>query len=74
MQNMSEPVKSKYTFEKRENYLYMTITGKYELSDFKKYLELMRSRCEKEETNKILIFLSIFNREIWASIKKNSHF
>ena len=49
------PMESKYSFEKKEKYLMMTITGDYAKEDFMAYADIILARCEKENVKKILI-------------------
>jgi hypothetical protein len=48
-------MKSHYSIEKRPGYLYMVITGEYDLSDFKEYFKIVMERCTKEKTFKLLV-------------------
>lgn len=48
-------MKSKYSFEKKENYLSLTISGEYDKMDFLLYPKLVKDECEKEGTHKVLI-------------------
>ncbi|MBN2524558.1 MAG: STAS/SEC14 domain-containing protein [Bacteroidales bacterium] len=44
-----------YSFEIRDGYLYMKISGKHESGDFVSYLKVISAECDKEKTNKILV-------------------
>jgi hypothetical protein len=46
---------SSHTFERTNDYLYMTVTGTYRLQDFKSYVKIIRDKCEEEQTFKILM-------------------
>ena len=48
-------MKSKYSFEKKENYLLLTITGDYAKEDFIAYADIILEHCEKENFKKILV-------------------
>ncbi len=48
-------MKSHYSIEKRPGYLYMVVSGEYDLSDFKEYFKIVMERCEKEKIFKIIV-------------------
>ena len=48
-------MKSKYSFEKKEGYLSLTISGEYDKMDFLSYPQLVKDECEKEGTHKVLV-------------------
>ena len=48
-------MKSEYSFEKKENYLLMTISGEYSKKDFMSYPGIILERCEKENIKKVLV-------------------
>ena len=47
-------MKSKYSFEKKESYLSLTISGAYDKIDFLSYPQIIKDECEKERTYKVL--------------------
>src|SRR5882724_4448208 len=47
-------MKSKYSFEKREGYLYLAVLGEYDKTDFLSYPKLIKDECEKEKIYKII--------------------
>lgn len=48
-------MKSKYSFENKEKYLYLRIVGEYSYEDAISYLSLMLEECEKVNKDKLLI-------------------
>ena len=44
-----------YTVEKKEDYLYLDITGEFEINQFISLPELMKIECEKEKIFKVLV-------------------
>jgi hypothetical protein len=48
-------MESTYVFEKKSNYLYMEIVGKYDFHEFKSYITLILDQCEEENLFKVLI-------------------
>jgi len=48
-------MKSHYSIEKRPGYLYMVVSGEYDLDDFKEYFKIVMDRCEKEKTFRLLV-------------------
>jgi len=47
-------MKSEYVIEKKENYLYITVSGEYDKDDFLQYPKLVSEACEKEKIYKVL--------------------
>ena len=47
-------MKSNYAFEKKDDHLYMTISGEYDFHDFKLYLDIIRDKCEEDKIYKVL--------------------
>jgi hypothetical protein len=48
-------MKSEYSFEKKDNYLVMKISGEYSIEDFMSFVEIIKNRCEKENINRVLV-------------------
>ncbi len=48
-------MKSKYSFEKKEEYLYLIISGEYDKRDFLSYPKMIKEECEKEKIYKVLL-------------------
>ena len=48
-------MKSQYEFEIKEGYLQFNLTGKYDKGEFLSFPELLKTRCEKEGLNRVLI-------------------
>ena len=48
-------MKSNYSFEKKESYLSLTISGEYDKTDFLSYPKLIKDECKKEGTHKVLV-------------------
>lgn len=48
-------MKSKYSFENREKYLYMKVTGQYDYNDSINYLSLILEECKKLRKNRIIV-------------------
>jgi hypothetical protein len=48
-------MKSTHVIERKVEYLYMTVSGKYSLQDFKFYVKIIRDKCEKEQIFKLLL-------------------
>ena len=48
-------MRSQYTFEKKEHYLLLVISGVYDKLDFLSYPLKIMGECEKEAVNKVLI-------------------
>lgn len=48
-------MKSGYSFERRNGYLYMEITGEYDREDFLVYPKIILDECKKEELYLVLV-------------------
>lgn len=48
-------MKSKYTIEKKNSYLCITISGEYDKSDFLRYPKIIADACEEQGIFKVLI-------------------
>ena len=48
-------MKSKYSFRKKDDYLYFIISGEYDKMDFLSYPVIIKDECEKENVHKLLI-------------------
>jgi len=49
-------MKSTYVIKRVADHLYMTVSGEYDLQDFKSYVRIIRDTCEQEQ-----IFKTIMN-------------
>jgi hypothetical protein len=45
----------KYSFEKKQEYLYMILAGEYSKEDLKFYIKMIRDTCAMEKINKVLV-------------------
>lgn len=50
-------MRSSYTFENKQDFLVMTVTGDYHYWDFAEYAKIARRQCEEENINRILVDL-----------------
>lgn len=48
-------MKSNYLFKRGKSYLYLTISGEYDFSDFENYIEIIKHECEKEKIFKVIM-------------------
>jgi len=48
-------MKSTHVIERKAEHLYMTVSGEYNLQDFKTYVKIIRDKCEEEQIFKILM-------------------
>jgi len=48
-------MKSNYTFQRKEEYLLLTISGEYEKIEFLSYPALIANECHKEKVFKVLV-------------------
>jgi hypothetical protein len=48
-------MKSHYTFEKKENYLHLVLTGEYDKDDFMFYPKLISQTCAEENSKRIMV-------------------
>ena|SRR5215831_6799097 len=48
-------MKSAYVLEKKDNYLFVTLSGEYDRVELKSYGKALMDICEKEEVFKVLI-------------------
>ena len=48
-------MKSIHSFENKEGYLSLTISGEYDKMDFLSYAEILKDRCDKERAHKVLV-------------------
>ena len=47
-------MKSSYSFEKKNGYLYLVISGEYAMTDFLLYPKLIKEECEKQQVYKVM--------------------
>lgn len=52
---LSETMKSTHSFENKEGYLSLTISGEYDKMDFLAYAKLLKDTCDEERAHKVLV-------------------
>jgi hypothetical protein len=55
-------MRSRYSFEQKDNYLRLLISGEYDFKDFSSYLEIVSTECERRKI--YLVLLDLLNVEM----------